>query len=639
MKKKLLFAFIPLQELLFSIININTIPISIYIILFTAILALLLDTVTSVFKEKTNKIIYCISISIITLIFVIYTIFYKLLGSILSITSIVNGTLQAVGFSSILLQEIIKNWHNILILLLPLTLLIILIKKMSFQKLEIKKLLIQASIVIVTFIVTITMINIFSNKTEIYSPKNLYYNTHNPNENLKNFGLLTTIRLDLQRSIFGFKEKNMYIYEDESGNKKVISNEEYNVKDIDFDDIINRNTNNKEIQEICEYIESIEPTNKNDYTAKFKGKNLIVFVAESFSKLAIREDITPTLYKMANNSYIFENFYTPLFPVSTADGEYLTDTSLIPVEGIWTIEKCESKSFPYSYANALKKEGYKTYAYHNYDYDYYNRESYFKALGYDKYLGKGNGLENYMDFSSWPASDYEMVKNTVPQYINEEHFMTYYLTISGHMNYDKNNAIVVKNWELVKDLPYSDNVKGYLATQIEFDKAIEELLKQLKESDKLKNTVILITSDHYPYGLKADELVSLSKSSMDDEFEKYHMPFILYDYNQTENIKVEKYCSSLDVLPTVLNLFGVEYDSRLLMGRDIFSNSEPFVIFSDRSFITAKGKYNSWTSNFSKNDKQEVLDTQVYIKEIRQKIYLKYRISRLMFENNFFLNT
>ena len=635
MKKFLLITFILLEELLFSLINVNSIHLNIYILLFTLITALIIDLISSIFKEKINKLIYCISVSIITLTFIIYTIFYKLLGSILSINSIINGTTQAIGFSDVLVKEILKNWYNILIILIPLVLLFIFTKKIPFKKLQIKETLIQLSIVIVAFIATIAMINVFSNKTEIYSPQNLYYNIHNPNENLKKFGLITTIRLDLQRSIFGFKEKYIYVYEDEVGNKKVISSNEYNIEDIDFDNISNENRENKEIQEICEYLQSIEPTKKNEYTGKFAGKNLIVFIAESFSKLAINENITPTLYKMANNGYIFENFYTPLFPVSTADGEYLTDTSLIPVEGIWTIEKCGDKTFPYSYPNVLKEKGYKTFAYHDYDYNYYHRESYFEALGYDKYLGNGNGLENYMDFSEKPASDYEMVKSTVSDYINEEHFVTYYLTISGHINYDNNNAMVRKNWDLVKDLPYSDNVKGYLATQIELDRALEELLKHLEEKDRLNDTVILMVGDHYPYGLKANELQELSDKKMDNEFDKYHMPFILYDATQKDKIVVEKYASSLDVLPTILNLFGVEYDSRLLMGRDIFSTAEPLIIFSDRSFITSKGSYNSWTGNFVKEIEEE-LDINKYIKEIKQQIYYKYRYSRLIFENDFY---
>ena len=136
--------------------------------------------------------------------------------------------------------------------------------------------------------------------------------------------------------------------------------------------------------------------------------------------MAIREDVTPTLYKLKNEGINFNNFYTPLFPVSTADGEYLTDTSLLPAEGIWSIENVEGKTFPYTYANILKNDGYSTFAYHNYDYKYYKRDKYFPTMGYDTYFAAGNGLENRMDFSKVPSSDYEMVKTTIDDYIEKK---------------------------------------------------------------------------------------------------------------------------------------------------------------------------------------------------------------------------
>lgn len=101
-----------------------------------------------------------------------------------------------------------------------------------------------------------------------------------------------------------------------------------------------------------------------------------------------------------------------------------------------------------------------------------------------------------------------------------------------------------------------------------------------------------------------------------------------------EPIKVEKIGSSLDVLPTVLNLFGAEFDSRLLMGRDILSDTEPLVIFSDRSFITDKGKYNAVTEEFIPNEGVTVEDG--YVDKINAIIYKKYQISRLILENDYY---
>ena len=99
-------------------------------------------------------------------------------------------------------------------------------------------------------------------------------------------------------------------------------------------------------------------------------------------------------------------------------------------------------------------------------------------------------------------------------------------------------------------------------------------------------------------------------------------------------IKVEKIGSSLDVLPTVLNLFGEEFDSRLLMGRDILSDSDPIVIFSDRSFITDKGRYNSLTEQFTPNEGVTV--EEGYVDKINTIIYKKYQMSRLILENDYY---
>ena len=462
--------------------------------------------------------------------------------------------------------------------------------------------------------------------------QNVYYNINNSSESVKDFGLVTTVRLDLQRTIVGFKEKALIEHKNKNGQIEIIDKNDYNMQNIDFEKI--KEESNEEVKETAEYLQSQNPSNKNEYTGIYSGKNLVVFVCESFSNLAIREDLTPTLYKMANSGFQFHNFYTPLFPVSTADGEYMTDTSLLPANNVWSIENVKGKTYPFSYANELKNDGYKTFAYHNHDFNYYKRNDYFPVMGYDTYLGKGNGLEKRMDFSFKPASDYEMVKTTVDDYINEDHFVAYYMTMSGHMNYDKENAMVVKNWDKVKDLEYSDKVKAYLATQIELDKALEELITRLREANKLEDTVIIMTGDHYPYGLTFQEMNELSDKDMNNPYNRYNMPFIIMNGENEKDVIIDKYCSSLDVLPTMLNLFEIEYDSRLLMGRDIFSDAESLVIFGDRSFITNKGFYDSMSESFTSFD--DNIQEKEYIKEIQEDIYHKFRYSRLMLENDFY---
>ena len=194
--------------------------------------------------------------------------------------------------------------------------------------------------------------------------------------------------------------------------------------------------------------------------------------------------------------------------------------------------------------------------------------------------------------------------------------------------------MVYRNWDQVKDLPYSHKAKSYLAANIELDKAVGELIRRLEEAGKLEDTVIVISGDHYPYGLTLEEINELSTFERDDKFEKYRMPFLIWSGSMKEPIKVEKIGSSLDVLPTVLNLFGAEFDSRLLIGRDILSDTEPLVIFSDRSFITDKGRYNAVTGEFIANEGTTV--EEGYVDKINTIIYKKYQMSRLILENDYY---
>ncbi len=624
--------FIIYEELILSCLLFKTFPTSIWLIaLFSIPIAIVLNIFSSIFKAKVNKIITYIITVFIVILFGAQIVYYSMYESILSFYSIVNGG-QITEFMDIIFDMILRNWYGILLFALPIVLLIILhvTKVIDFEKRELKETGIKIGALILVQIIAILCVN-FINTNNIYSNKNLYYNVHIPKLTTKNMGFLTAMRIDFQRFVFGFEE-NLSV--NVSSNTYDSKKEKYNITNIDFDKLIEEEQD-KTIKEMHDYFADEEPTNKNQYTGMFKGKNLIVLVGESFSSLAIRKDLTPNLYKLYSEGFQFDNFYTPIFPVSTADGEYMTDTSLIPKEGVWSFKEIAGNYMPYSYANIFEKLGYSSNAYHNHTATFYERDKYINTMGYNSYLAVGTGLENRMDTNNWPNSDYDMIKATTQDYINNDKFLAYYMTVSGHLNYTKiGNCMVNKNWDAVKDLPYSDKAKSYIAANIELDKAVGELINKLKETGKEEDTVIVISGDHYPYGLTLDEINELSTYKRDDIFEKYHMPLLIWSGSMKEPIKIDKIGSSLDILPTVLNLFGVEYDSRLLMGRDILSDADPLVIFSDRSFITDKGKYNAITGEFIPNGNAEI--EEGYVEKMNDIIYKKYQMSRLILENDYY---
>ena len=382
------------------------------------------------------------------------------------------------------------------------------------------------------------------------------------------------------------------------------------------------------------YFSSVVPSEKNKYTGLFKDKNLIFITAEAFDTIAIDKDITPTLYKMANNSYIFTNYYQPLYPVSTSDGEYMNLISLIPKEGVWSFYKSSKISMPMGFGTMFKNEGYTSYGFHNHTYKYYDRHLSHPNIGLS-YIGCGNGLEKKMNCKRWPNSDYEMIEATTDYYLNDEKpFATYYMTVSGHLNYNfYGNSMSARNKNKVKNLKYSDAIKAYYAAQIELDKAMELLLKKLEEKGVLDDTLIIMGPDHYPYGLTQKQMNEVSNIDRSNKFENYHTTLIMYNPS-IEKTVIDKTISGLDLLPTIYNLYGIEFDSRLLMGRDIFSDSEHIVILSDRSWITEAGRYNSVTRKFTKTTEEEIDDD--YIDRINSIVNNRFSMSALILDNNYY---
>lgn len=616
-----------------NVFSINTLTVIVFSIPFIFINTL----ISSLFKEKINRIISVVLSIFITLIYISQYIYFEFYDSIFSIYSIKEGTGQVFGeFFSAILKMVLDNIWVTLLFLLPFLLFIIFGKKIFNFERNKKASLITSGLSIVSIAICILFVQFYG--SGMYSLKRLYKETHAPMITINKVGLLSMEVLDLDRFIFGFEEKLYNInkpIDNKEETKKPEETEEikYNVLDIDFDKLINEEENSM-VKSMHEYFKNVTPTKQNEYTGMFKGKNLIYITAEGFDKIAIDESLTPTLYKLANNGFVFENYYQPLFTVSTSDGEYMFLNSLIPKEGIWSFYRSSNIYMPFGIGNVFKREGYSTVnAYHDHTYTYYNRDKSHPNLGFDKYIGCGNGLEELINCKTWPESDVEMINATVDDYINSDNFMTYYMTVSGHLNYTfTGNYISYKNKDLVKDLPYTDHVKAYLAANIELDRAIESLINKLKEKGKLDDTVIVISPDHYPYGLKTSELNEISQTDRSDKFEMFHTSLILYNSEIEENVKVTKYVSSIDVLPTIYNLFGIKYDSRLLMGRDALSDAEGLVILSDRSFINEFGSYNSITGKYTKF-KEDVSND--YIEKLNHEVYQRFTMSSLLlYEKN-----
>ena len=285
-------------------------------------------------------------------------------------------------------------------------------------------------------------------------------------------------------------------------------------------------------------------------------------------------------------------------------------------------------------ASRLSEQGYYGKAYHNNSYTYYDRDKTHVNLGFsDGYEGKGNGLEESLT-AQWPESDLEMIQGTFPQYVDKQPFHIYYMTVSGHSLYEKNkNAMARKHWDKVENLNASEPVKTYLAAQIELDAAMEYLIEQLEKEGIAEDTVIVISADHFPYGLDQNTgsltyLTELYGKPIEDNLYRDHNCLIIWsECLETMNpIIVNTPTSSMDILPTLCNLFDVEFDSRFLPGRDVFSDAQPLVFTLGYDWKTDKGTYHSWTNTFTPVS-EDVMIPEGYVERVNSIVKNKLTFS------------
>ena len=393
----------------------------------------------------------------------------------------------------------------------------------------------------------------------------------------------------------------------------------------------------------------------NEYTNMFKGKNLISIHGESIQKFVIGlkingKEVTPNLNRLVKQGMHFSNYYSQVSVGTSSDSEFTINTSLMPAKvGVAFVSYFDREYL--TLPKLLKQLGYYNMSFHANKGDFWNRNSMYKSLGYDKFYDqKAFNIDETIGLG---LSDKSFFRQLTPilKKENDKHknFYATLIMLTNHTpfpdisKYSKDpldlKMYVTENGE-TKAYPYLEGtVLGrYLQSVHYADEALGELMEHLDKSGLLENSVIMFYGDHdarlssseykrfYNYDYKNDKTMDES----DPRYKKYgyyehelnrSVPFFFWSKNDNHKINktVANVMGAYDILPTLGNMFG--FYNKYALGSDIFNtNNDNTVIFPNGNYVTNKIYYNSQSDEAYDIEKKEVIS-----KELEPREYINKR--------------
>ena len=390
------------------------------------------------------------------------------------------------------------------------------------------------------------------------------------------------------------------------------------------------------VEEIDAYLKSNANDADNAMTGIYRGKNVIYVLMESMDDWALGEH-TPTINRLMEEGINFTSFYTPGYGgVRTFNTEFCANTgSFLSSQGGYAFDYV-TNDFRQSLASQLVNLGYSAKVYHYNTPDFYSRGVFSPAMGYQEYVCYEDFVteENKQDL----YDDQFLFDNTdvSESFFREGQKLNFIITRSAHLSYKYNE--VLSHWGL-KKYPQYRGMTGdeeedcmYLKARL-VDDMFARLLQELEEHGELEDTVIVAFTDHYTYGFK-NEALMLERSGVDDLLLLEKTPCFIWSADKPA-ISVDKTLNTSDLLPTVLNMLGID-SGYMYIGRDAFDDSyKGYALFPNGSWISQGVAYaaNSQRTMILNEGAQA---PEALIAEMTDRASVFVRINNLILETDYY---
>ena len=636
---RFLYMWIPmiLLELIFHIIQFRSFDFFTFLRLFfyTLFVSELICIICSLFKNK--KVYFVVGLVYFILICsysFVELIFKNFMGDFYSFGTVGDGALRIAQYALIFLSNAKLPYY---LCFLPIIVYLLLHKYVRFN--DKGPFQIPLIICISAFLLLLPCMNLGSGNSSILD---VYATFSNKTIIIDKMGIQHFLFRDLSAFVYKAPEKiEIDTIDDDNDDKPADPIIEPRVIDSTLWKNIAQKEENSNMQTIDNYLMSQKITQSNEKTGEFEGYNFIYFMVEAMDYLAIDKDLTPTLYKMYTQGYSFYNHYTPLYSCATGESEFVSYTSLFPYVNVCTPNYIAGDQFYEALPYLFKNKGYSTFSLHNWRDEFYERKLIHPAIGFDKYTDIDDIWQDtsIQHTNGWQA-DSMLIEQAIKQIdeVKNRKFFCNIVTSVMHFPYEESSYWGDYYLDKVNEVhpDWYIDYKRYLSKCMDFDNGLKILLDYLQENGLADNTVICIYPDHRPYWMDYDTVMAYTRWINPDRSGEngiYRSPFIIYNKNLVPEVN-NNYCSTLDHVPTIANLFNLDYDPRLYLGKDIYDGNNT-IILTNGNWINELGWYDATSETFTPNSGVPMPDAS-YISRKNSSVQNTIKISYLILDETYF---
>lgn len=423
---------------------------------------------------------------------------------------------------------------------------------------------------------------------------------------------------------------------------------------------------------IDNYLNESDPLNKDtEYYGLLKDMNVITIMIETGTDFAISEELTPNLYKLQSEGIYFkENHSKNKTNISELIGICGSTSGTLPNK---------SYNVSFSLPSILNDLGYETNYFHCNHGSYYSRKEANKSIGFknnyflENYTKENPNLEWHERFEGkypYETLFYQAIEDDlIPT--DGTKFYSFWTTLSTHGPYNYQNAINRfkteehnEYYQIMEAMdngyqitPYWDKYSNEIKNQIlhfqcemmELDRAIGMLIDRLEETGLIDNTLLVLYGDHEPYyKTNGGNQLKYYIYDVNEQYYTYQYQTTLIFYNPVLNQKYqalngnttyEWFTSPYVIVPTTLDLLGIDYNQQLYVAKSVFQNDDELnnvfysheqnVVFSNKYYLSDITTFDYLTDDAKGMEEDLILASTRMIKriEIFNSIYsLNYKI-------------